>query len=462
MRLWQHGVAHTAQALAAVLTRSIGDADLDVVLTARAAVLDHVETVLGDLAPRARPDRPKNRRRVVPLAGVETDPIGSLGLVLHGRGRPHLDRSPSELLDLTRPVDPATADWIQVGRRALLADRAWSGPTVGNLEPAAAWHALGEIAALAEAIAVLDVDLAAAAQRPDVQSLIATTAGLRLVAREVLALADPNGDTRPTPPALGGPEGLGVVSPADGVAASSTRKSSLAKETRRVTVLLDETTELTPYQIRACAQVARDLCLLTAASATSFTGADLRGELGDIARALHTAAKRNRGEFSLNAAPARALELQLRDLHATTKLAFANGVTLNPDDANRVARRLPDLVEVLADKTHAQIDRGRWAVPDRTEDGNLPYAFASCSDSELTPPMLPALRKAAEAAGVLRNHVAHPASGDAASPALADALGSLRAIVLKHGNAQERGAVRRRAIHPAQSIRHSSAAAPSI
>ncbi|MGQ0631614.1 MAG: hypothetical protein ACT4P1_11260 [Sporichthyaceae bacterium] len=444
MRLWQREVALAAQALASLLTRGPSEVDLDVVVTARAAVLDHVAHVLGDLVPRTRPDRPRIRHYAVPLARVEADPIGGLALVLQGRGRPHMERSPSELFDNRRPVGPSTADWVEVGRRALLAGRCWGGPTVGNLEPDVAWDVLTEIAGLAEAIAVLDTDLGAVAgQRPDVHALVAATAGLRVAARETLALAAPNGDA--SQPAVAEASSAPIVTPAAGIAARASRNSTLARDTRRLTILLDQSTEVTPHHSRACAQVSRDLCILAAGTASSVTGGDLRQELGDVARALHAAATRDRGEFALNPVAAPALELQLRDLHASTRLAFATGVTLDPVDANRLARRLPDLVEILADKALAQVEHGHWAVPDRSEGATLPYAFASTSDAGLTPPMLPALRQAAGAADVLRHQVAHSASATAANPALSAAVGTLSPVV------QERAVANRRPAHPAQS-----------
>jgi hypothetical protein len=443
---WQREVALTAQALSCLLTSGPGDVvDLDVAATARAAVLEHVARVLGDLVPRAQLGRPLVRPYLVPLAQVVADPVGGLGLMLQGRGRPHSDRSPSELLDNSRPVGPSTAGWIDVGCHALLADRSWHS-TAGLLEPEAAWHALAEISALAEAIGVLDSGLdAVAGQRPDVQALLTATAGLRIAAREVVTLAAPSRAVRPGP--AEGAENLSapVVTPAAGIAGRAARSSTLFRDTRRLTILLDETAELTPHHIRACAQVTRDLCVLAAGNATGVTGPDLRRELGDVARALHTATIRGRGEFSLDPVTTPRLELQLRDLHASTKLAFATGITPSPEDANRLARRLPDLVEVLANKTHAQIDHASWALPDRREDATLPYAFASCSDPELTPPMLSALQQAAAAADVLRDQVAHSAAGKAANPALAAAVGTLRDVV------QKRGVPGRPAAHPAES-----------
>lgn len=439
--IWQRDISLTAHALASLLARGPAEVELDVAITARAAVLEHVAVVLGDLAPRTRQPRATNGGRDVPLALVESDPIRALGLVLRRRARPDVERSPSELFDIRRTVDPATADWIAVGHRALLAARSWAGPTVGNLEPATAWHALAEIAALAEAIGVLDADLrATAGERADVHPLLASTSGLRLAAREVLALAAPDEQPRPGPAELAVPT-QPVISPAQGIAAGRARPSTLAKDTRRLTILLDESTELSPHHIRACAQVARNLCVLAARSATSFTGADLRQELGEIARALHGVLIRDRGEFAVNPVTVPALEFQLRDLHASTKLAFAGGVALEPSEANRVARRIPDLVEVLGERTDLQIDRGSWMLPDRRDGERLPYAFVERSDPDLVPPMLDHLAEAGVAAGVLRDQVA-------AEPSAQNAILGIHARCMLAEPVQQAGGRAARLEHP--------------
>jgi len=400
---WHAAVCRTAESLAAALACDPGVPDVDTALCARAAVLDHVATVLADVVPRTRGQA---TRRVVPLTLVETDPLAALGHVLRGRRRPELGRSPSELLDPKRACDPLTGHWAAAGRHALIAGRDWTGHAVGPLDPAAAWHAVGEVAALAQAVAVLDQDLlAAAGGRTDVAAVIASTAGLRLAARETITLAAPDGPPRAggSPPAR--PDATAIN---EALAARSDRPSTLPKEVRRLTHLLDQAPELTPHHIRAGALVTRDLCVLAARDAVSFTGADLRQELGDLARCLHAAARHDRGEFALNPVRARVLEFQLRDLRATTKLAFANGQGFGPEESTALARRLPDVVEILADKTRAQIDNARWALPDRTEAAELPYTFASSTEPAHTPPSLGALSQAAAAAGALREKAAPP------------------------------------------------------
>lgn len=446
MNEWHHQIALTARGLAAALTRAPGGADIDVALTARAAVLDHIAHALGELVPRTKPDRSRSTRRpLIAVEQVEFDPIGTLGAVLHGRTRPHLPHSPSELLDPTTPTHPATADWIRVGSHALLAGRAWPGDRVGTLGAEPAWRALAEIAALAQAVAVLDADLRAAAEhRPEAYAVLAATPGLRAVAGEVLILAAPTGHSRQPPAATVAAEHP-QLTPAVGVAARGAARSSLIRGTGRLRVLLDQASEPTPAQIRGCAHVARDLCVLAAASATSITGADLRRELGDLARELN-AGLPSHGEIALCSVPARALELQVRELHVASRKAFTAMSALHPDNANRLARRLPDLVELLADKARDQIEHRRWATPDRREDAPLPYALASCSDPGRTPPLLTALRQAVGPAEVLRGQLAHTSAGSAANSGLAAAVWRLRGIV------QERGITRARSAHPAQAV----------
>ena len=138
---WDHEFTRVAAALAALAGRSVrADVDLDVAVTARAAVLDLSAAVLAEVAPRTRHVVSTYGGRPVPLHLVERDPIAAFGLVLVGRARPHLDRSPSELLDPPRPCAPATAAWAAAGRHALLGSRAlWTG-TPWDLTGDQAWQ----------------------------------------------------------------------------------------------------------------------------------------------------------------------------------------------------------------------------------------------------------------------------------------------------------------------------------
>lgn len=160
MRSWQRALANTADAL--VVARACGQdgVDLDVALTARAVVLEHVLTVLDDIATRPRA-RPVTIGEAVPVAVIEADPLDGLARVLRGRTRLAPTRAPSELLDAGQANDPVTTAWVEVARRAFDADSLWTHRAAPSLPAEQAWRAVAEIATLAHAIAVLDRDLAA-------------------------------------------------------------------------------------------------------------------------------------------------------------------------------------------------------------------------------------------------------------------------------------------------------------
>lgn len=157
-----------------------------------------------------------------------------------------------------------------------------------------------------------------------------------------------------------------------------------------------------PNHIRAGAEITRNLAVIAAHGAADSNGVDLRAELADLARALHAVTRSSRGEFSVQPVRPRVLELQLQDLHVSAKLALATRHDFGTADATRLARRLPDLVDALASRTHAQISNLRWAMPDRRENVVLPYAFASTNEPGLTSALMAPLTESTASAASLR------------------------------------------------------------
>lgn len=400
---WQRAAVHVADALAEALDHDQSGVDIDVALCARAAMLDHVSTVLADLAPRTSTRHVSEGAHFVPVALVETDPLDALGRVLHGRTRLALDRAPSELLDVRRSVDEVTGLWVQAGRFALVADQCWWRSRERRAGGERARHVVGELACLAYAVAVLDRGLLAAAPgRSDVRVSVGSTAGLRVAAHEVIALSATGESSAPSPPVRD------AAALTEALADRAGRASSPSRHLRRLTGLLVCADELTPHQIRACAVVARDLTVLAAADAIDPAGAELRVELGALAQALHAAARADAGEFAICPRDQPALTLQLGELRVMTAAAFAARAAAGTGEATRIARRLPTLVDVLRAKANAQVELSRWAVPHRAEDAQLPYAFASHTDPLCRPPMLEAFETASAVAREVEARSASP------------------------------------------------------
>ncbi len=92
---------------------------------------------------------------------VVADPVTALAEHLAGHRRVP-GPSASEVLAASSAT-PAGEQWRQAARCALLADHTWREGTLPSWSPSTAWAALADAAALTEAVAVLDHDLADAA-----------------------------------------------------------------------------------------------------------------------------------------------------------------------------------------------------------------------------------------------------------------------------------------------------------
>ena len=407
MNTWDDSVRFIARTLSELARsnleprRRVADLDLDVALTARAAVLAGAAVVLGDLVPASGRAVP---RRSNLLAVTERDPLHALGLVLRNRGRPDLTRSPSELLDAAAPGSPTTLRWAAVGRQAVIADSIWtSAPRALGGEHA--WHVIGEVAALAELVAMVDADLAVAAAdaaRPDATLYLERTAGLRLASREVRSLAGgvpqsgADATATRTHPVIRAAESRGVIVPTNGEGA--------VHALRRLTTTLRNADVLTPQHARSTALVGRDVCILAAAAGASDpSGADLRRQLGDVAASLNAVVNSRHGEATLLIGNEPALEHQLRELAGYCRDALAGRAPRpRPEEATSIAARVPRLVTALTEQVHAQVAARRWAVPDRGEQRHQFYAVATSTGHGRDPRMFADLNRAVTAAEALR------------------------------------------------------------
>ncbi|MBA3741495.1 hypothetical protein [Sporichthya sp.] len=408
MTAWDEVVLRSAVSLAALAGRGprSGDPaamDVEVAVTARAAVLAGAAVVLRDLAPAGGDRLPHGQRDL--LALTERHPVRALGILLQDRGRPRVSRAPSDLLDAAAPGSAATRQWAAVGRDALVADRIWSA-VPRQPEGDQAWHAVRQVAALTELVAALDPVLAgaaAAASRSDVVAYLDRTAGLRLVAREVRSLADaPTGAGQSQAVralTIGGPESRRVITPTDG--------QSAAAALRRLTTQIKAADELAPNHVRVVATLGRDLSILAAkAGAIEPSGRPLRDDLGGLAVTLNQVVAGRHGEAMLVECRAPALEHQIRELSCYTRAALGGRAPLPAvDEASRLAGRLPRLLTALADKAREQVELRHWAIPDRSQQSHLRHTVATTQDPDRTPRMLTQLDRAVVAAETLRPHI---------------------------------------------------------
>jgi hypothetical protein len=374
------------------------DLDIEVAVTARAAVLAGAAAVLRDLLPSAPGLRDTDLDL---LAMAERDPVRAFGVVLHNRGRPQVSRPPSELLDAALGRSATSCRWAAAGREALQADRIWSA-LMQPLEDDQAWHALAQVAAVAELIGTLDpalTKLASQASRPDLVGYLDRSAGLRIAAREVRTLTAGFGDGRAaTNPraGVGGPEPRRIVVPTDGHTANVAL--------RRLTMLVKDAPTLGPQQVRSIATLGRDLSILAAtAGATTASGEPAREHLGALATDLQRVVAGRHGEATLIEHTGLALEHQIRELARYTRAALA-GRADRPaaEEASQLASRLPRLLTILGHRAWEQVERRDWAIPDRSERSHLHYAIATAHNPDRAPRMLLQLDRAIAAAQELR------------------------------------------------------------
>ena len=374
------------------------EVDIEVAVTARAAVLAGAAAVLRDLLPSV----PQLRGSDLDLlAMAERDPIRAFGVVLHNRGRPQVSRPPSELLDAALGGSPASCRWAGAGREALQADRIWSA-LMQPLEDDQAWHALAQVAAIAELIGTLDpalTRLATQASRPDLVAYLDRSAGLRIAAREVRALTAASGEGRAAVNprvGVGGPGPRRIVVPTDGHTANVAL--------RRLTVLVKDTPTLGPQQVRSIATLGRDLTILAAtAGATTGSGEPGREHLGALATELQRVVAGRHGEATLIEHSGRALEHQVRELARYTRAALADRAPRPAaEEASRLVSRLPRLLTILGHRAWEQVERRDWAIPDRSERSHLHYAIATAHNPDRAPRMLLQLDRAIAAAQELR------------------------------------------------------------
>lgn len=187
---------------------------------------------------RDAPGRATTAAEAVDVADLERDPVGTLGVLLRRYpSGPPAARSPTGRV-LQTPATPAGQAWRAAAGQALTAAAAAERlDPVWDRDPATAWAAVADLAALVEAFAVADADLAAIlpthpTTHPAPHPTGSSGAGLRTAAACCARLA------------AGGP--LAAV-PADLTApvppqpAAVTRPAQLAAAQRRTAALLDHT-----------------------------------------------------------------------------------------------------------------------------------------------------------------------------------------------------------------------------
>lgn len=163
-------------------SRTLDASGLDVAIAGRRETLELLRTVLSETTGISRDDtavvqwrrRTSMRRSVEEL---EAHPVAVLARTLAAHPSPRPQEALSDTI-ATSTGGGARLAWSRVARHALLAGHEWS-TRPARPTPDQQWSVVADVAALAQAVTVLDRDLTEVARRrPDVDPALAEADGL--------------------------------------------------------------------------------------------------------------------------------------------------------------------------------------------------------------------------------------------------------------------------------------------
>jgi len=314
-----------------------------------------------------------NVRKAVSVESIGQHPVAVLGRILRYTARARrTDLSTSDGL-ASKPSARADALWMSVLRHATVALAEWQMRT-GTPADDGAWSLLGDIAALSEAAAVLDEDLAAAlaaSGRPaDATALRQGSARhLRLAGARSAALAS-----------MGSLPALTLPPPAARAPVLVRSAASVAEGQRRLAAFLLDAEDVTPQAVFVVAamtgQSARAAAEHTASPEVAAALEQHAGGLAAVVRQPGRCATIRAGD-SRPEAQAYELRRHLRSLSSGTEAAEAS---------DAFASGLPPVAEALSRCAGRQNWQCRWLVP--AAEPGIPLWQRSGTDSDRTPPFV--------------------------------------------------------------------------
>lgn len=343
---------------------------LDEALAARRDLLVLLGRVLGDVRRVPDPADAGGARRLswrdgeLTARGLEVDPVRALHQALRvhpaPRGRYRSAGATGEALS------PGVGDWAAIGRRTQLAARAWDVVRPEILTAEERWSTVADVAALAEAVTIVEADLLAAARLPGRGGSVselqdAVVAGLRLAAREATAIA-----TAGPLPAWDQPGERPSLEPV----ALVRRVQDLAVAQDQLVVHLDRAAPLSPQSV---VLVATGQVRFLAAAAAALTGSS---QAPDMARWASDTSRRvaesilggpQLGSTSGGNYPSRAVA-QTRELtaYATSGQLTGRRLPLSADDVAALSSalaRTPRVLGALARQADLGWRSGHWLMP---------------------------------------------------------------------------------------------------
>jgi hypothetical protein len=334
--------AQLGAALAALTSQpsiTLDERGVQAALTARKALLGLLHVQLTEAAPLDR------RVTRADLQTIGDHPVAGLIGAVREHPRPDSETAPSDLY--ARP--PASVDgrlWLEVARRATLAQAEWEGRNQ-PLDSLQEWAVVREAAALAAALANLEGRLVSSATDAGCDDQVTTLTSesrlmLQTAAREAGALAaqgdlvpilDRSLRIRPTP--------IPVRSDEDVVPALATLRAILA-----------QSAVLTPEHVRLIAiALARVAHVVEGPSATTSAGTTLTASLRHIATAPQSVACPFAGD--------RRATIQAGELSRWAQASHTSW-----DDVDAAAEQVKRAVAVLDRVVNRHLEHGLWLVPE--------------------------------------------------------------------------------------------------
>jgi hypothetical protein len=339
-------------------------------LAARKALLGLLHVQLTEAAPLDR------RVTRADLQTIGDHPVAGLIGAVREHPRPHSEIAPSELY----ASPPASVDgrhWLEVARRATLAQAEWEGPNQ-PLDSPQEWAVVREAAALAAALATLDRRLLSSATDAGCDDQVTTLTSesrlmLQTAAREAGALAA-QGDLAPLPDRSRRirPMPIPVRSHEDVVPAIATLRAILA-----------QSAVLTPEHVRLVAiALARVAHVVERPSAANPTIPTLAASLRQVATAPQSVACPFAGD---RRAAIQAGELN-RWAQTTSQGRWDGGAGATLEHVRKAVVMLDRVVQ-------RQLQHGLWFVPEH--DPQSAFAWRVWNHSQPMPALAAAIQEGA-------------------------------------------------------------------
>jgi hypothetical protein len=338
-------------------------------LIARKALLGLLHVQLTEAAPLDR------RVTRADLQTIGDHPVAGFIGTVREHPRPHSEIAPSELY--ARPPDsPDGRLWLEVGRRATLAQAEWEGRDQ-PLDLLQEWALVRETAALAAAVATLDGRLVNAATDAGCDDQVRTLTSesrlmLQTAAREAGALAA-QGDLAPIPDRSRRlrPMPLPVRSHEDVVPALVTLRAMLARSA-----------VITPEHARLVAiALARVAHVVEGPSASTSAGTTLTASLRQVGTAPQSVACPFAGD--------RRATIQAGELSRWAQTASHRSW----DDAGATTEHVKKGVAILDSVVQRQLQHGLWFVPDN--DAQSAFNWRVWNHSQPMPALAAAIQEGA-------------------------------------------------------------------